>query len=292
MFTTKEHNKYLILLLLLLATQFFISPAVANTFGDIDAGIVNDDNLSRSDYGPDKKAGTAIEIFADYGKFFDLNNNWSATASVFSQYTNHIDFSKLSTLAYGASGSIRKKLGLGAYSSSIQASLSFQINNVADTKRNNNTIETGLNWNKKLNDTWELSTGISLDSSDAKNNVFDVNGTTFYLSTDYTFSEKLLFSFGLSQRNGDIISVSSGTNPNWTNLGLASGSNYVSDTVFGTGLTAYRVNAKTLIIKASLSYALNNDSSINVGYEQQNSSLGYGINYLNNILRVNYIYSF
>lgn len=295
MFISKEHNKCLILCLIVIPLLLSNS-SYANTFGDIDIGVINDDNLTRSDYGPDKKAGTAIEIFADYGKFYDLKNNWSATATAFAQYTNHIDFTKLSTLGFGVSGSARKKLGLGAYSSSIQASVSIGVDNTSDSKRSNNSVDLGISWDKRLNDTWELAAGISLDNSNAKNSVFNSSGTTVYVSTDYTFSEKLLFSFGLSQRSGDIITVTDASaNPNeatYQYLSLASGSNNISDDVFGSGLTAYRIKADTLIIKISASYAINDNSSINAGYENQNSSLAYGISYKNNLLRVNYVYSF
>ena len=291
----KVHNKYLILILAILSL-LFASSSFANTFGDVDIGIINDDNLTRSDYSPDKKAGTALEVFADYGKFFDLQNNWSATGSVYSQYINHNDFTRLSTLSLGASVSARKKLGLGAYSSSINASFSLGVNTVTDTKRSNNAIELGLSWDKRLNTIWELAAGLTLDSASAKNSVFDSSGTTVYASADYTFSEKLLFSFGVSQRSGDIISVTNASaNPSeatYAYLSQSSGSNWISDDVYGSGLTAYRIKADTFIIKASLSYALNNSSSINAGFENQNSKLGYGISYKNNILRANYIYSF
>lgn len=293
MIASKIYSKYLIPPLLFLLLLMLSSITSANTFADIDIGIINDDNLSRSDYGPDKKADTAVEVFVDYGKFYDLNNNWSATASVFSQYTNHLDFNKLSTLGIGIAGSIRKKLGLGAYSSSIQTSVSITSNNVNDTKRNSKALDISIGWDKRLNDTWELSAGISLNNTDATNKVFDTKGTSVFISSDYTFSEKLLLSFGLSQRTGDIITVTNAlTNPNKNNLILASGDNNISDTVFGAGLTAYRVDATTLIIKFALSYALNDDSSINAGFEHQDSALAYGINYKNNILRANYIYSF
>ena len=274
----------------------FTNSSFANTFGDLDIGIKNDDNLTRTNYGPDKKAGSTIEFFADYGKFFDLKNNWSATGFIFSQYSNNNDFTRLSTLGLGASVSARKKLGLGAYSSSINASLSLGVNTVTDTRRSNNAIELGLSWDKRLNEIWELAAGLSLDNASAKNSVFDSNGTTVYASADYTFSEKLLFSFGVSQRSGDIISVTNASaNPSeatYSYLSQSSGSNNISDDVYGSGLTAYRIKADTFIIKASLSYALNDNSSINAGFENQNSKLGYGISYKNNIFRANYVYSF
>jgi hypothetical protein len=295
MFESKEHNIYLILFLLNLSS-FFPTASYANTFGDIDIGIINDDNLTRSDYGPDKKSDTAIEVFVDYGKFYDLNNNWSATTTVFSQYSHHIDYNQLSTFGVGISGSARKKLGLGAYSSSILTSASVAINSVKDSKRNNNAVEFDVSWNKRLNDTWELATGVSLDYSNAKNSVFDTSGTTIHLSTDYTVNEKLLFSFGLSRRTGDIITVTNASkNPNEATYGylsLSSGTNKINDNVYSSGLTAYRITADTFIIKISMSYALNDVSSLNAGYENQNSTLGYGISYKNNIFRVNYVYSF
>ena len=291
----KEYNKYLILILALIS-PVITNSSFANTFGDVDIGIISDDNLTRSDYSPDKKAGTAIVFFADYGKFFDLKNNWSATGSIYTQYTNHIDFTRLSTLGLGTSASARKKLGIGAYSSSIRASLSLAVNTVTDSSRSNNAVELGLSWDKRLNDIWEFAAGLTLESVNAKNSVFDSSGTTVYASADYTFSEKLLFSFGVSQRSGDIISVTNASaNPSeatYAYLSQSSGSNWISDDVYGSGLTAYRIKADTFIIKASLSYALNNSSSINAGFENQNSKLGYGISYKNNILRANYIYSF
>ena len=291
----KEYNKYLILILALIS-PVITNSSFANTFGDVDIGIISDDNLTRSDYSPDKKAGTAIEFFADYGKFFDLKNNWSATGSIYTQYTNHIDFTRLSTLGLGTSASARKKLGIGAYSSSIRASLSLAVNTVTDSRRSNNAVELGLSWDKRLNDIWEFAAGLTLESVNAKNSVFDSSGTTVYASADYNFSEKLLFSFGVSQRSGDIISVTNASaNPSeatYAYLSQSSGSNWISDDVYGSGLTAYRIKADTFIIKASLSYALNNSSSINAGFENQNSKLGYGISYKNNILRANYIYSF
>lgn len=295
MFTLKKHNKFLILFLIL-NSQFIFSSSHANTFGDIDVGIINDDNLTRSNFGPDKKSGAAIDLFADYGKFYELKNNWSATATVFSQYTNHIDFTKLSTLAIGASASTRKKLGLGAYSSSIQASASISVNTVDDSKRSNNRLELGVSWDKRLNNVWELAAGVSLDSSNAKNSVFNTTSTSIYLNADYTFTEKLLISVGLSQRSGDIITVTNASkNPSEATYGylsLSSGSNKISDDVYGSGLTAYRIKADTLIFKVSASYALNDNSSINAGYENQSSSLAYGVSYKNNLLRVNYVYSF
>lgn len=292
MITSQKYYKNLVFSLSFLSTFIIQTASQANTFGDIDIGIINDDNLTRSDYASDKKAGTAIEFFADYGKFYDLNNNWSATASVFTQYTNHIDFDKLTTFGLGVSGSVRKKLGLGAYSSSLQSVVSITANNMSDSKRDNKTLDLSIGWDKRLNDTWELSAGVSIDNSDATNKVFDTSGTTVYFSSDYTISEKLLLSLGLSERKGDIISVTSTSNPNYTKINLASGTNNINDKAFGSGLTAYRVNATTFILKASLSYALNDVSSINAGYEYQNSSLAYGIDYINNIIQANYIHSF
>ena len=295
MFTTFKHTKYLPQIIFLIAVLFSL-PAFANSFGDVDVGIVSDDNLTRSDYDPDKKSGSSIELFVDYGKFYNLENNWSATALIFAQYSDNNDFSKLSTLSYGLSGSFRKKLALGAYSSSLQASVTFTVNDVDDDKRANNTLDLDFSWSKRLDDIWELSAGISLDDTSADNSVFDVSGTTLFVSADYTINEALLLTFGISQRSGDIISVTNPTtNPNeaiWNYLSLASGGNNISDTVFGAGLTAYRLDAKTQIFKVALSYAMNDDSSINAVYEYQDSSLDYGINYENNIFRVNYIYSF
>ena len=291
-----RHHKYPVSLHALIILTLSTSPALANTFADIDIGFVTDDNLTRSDYGPDKKAGSAIELFADYGKFYDLKNNWSATAAVSTQYTNHITFNKLSTFNLGLSGSVRKKLGLGAYASSIQASLSLGVNNVSDSRRSNNALDLSLSWDKRYNDNWELSAGFSLDNATATNSVFNSSGSTLFVSTDYTYNEKLLFSFGLSQRSGDIITVTNAAaNPNevtWNYLSLASGGNKTSDSIFGSGLTAYRINAKTLIIKAALSYALDDYSSVNAGIEYQDSALAYGISYKNNLIRLNYIYSF
>lgn len=295
MFILKEHTLYLILIFLILTSLLPLS-SDANTFGDIDIGAIHDDNLTRSDYGPDKKPGTAIELFADYGKFIELKNNWSATTSAYSRYSHHKDFNQLSAFGIGVSATARKKLGLGAYSSSIRTSASLGFNSVTDTKRNNNAVEVGLSWDKRLNDSWELAAGINLDYSKAKNSVFDSKATTVYLSTDYSVNEKLLFSFGLSQRSGNIITVTNAaTNPNEVTYGylsLASGAKNISDDAYGAGLTAYRIKADTFIIKLSMSYALNNTSSLNAGFENQNSSLAYGISYKNNLVRVNYVYSF
>ena len=287
-----NQSKYLFTLLL----SMIMPHAIANTFADIDVAAIHDDNLSRSNYAPDIKSGSAIETFADYGKFFDLKNNWSATATVFAQYTKHINFNRLSSSGLGVSGSVRKKLGLGAYSSSIQISASNTTINVVDTKRSNNALDFSVSWDKRLNDIWEVSAGISLDNSIAKNKIFNSDGSTVYFSTDYTLSEKVLFSFGLSQRRGDIITVTNASaNPNevnWQDLSRASDGNNISDDVFGAGLTAYRINATTLIFKMAVSYALNDESALNAGYEYQNSTLAYDVKYNNNILRVNYIYNF
>lgn len=291
-----NRNQGTLRFILLSVSILFSINVKANTFTDFDLVVTHDDNLTRSDYGPDKKSATAVELYADFGKFYDLDNNWSATALVFGQYSDNQDFSRLATLSYGLSASARKKLGLGAYSSSIQIALTFAVNDVDDKNRANNATDISLSWNKRLDDKWELSAGLAVDDSSADNSVYDSNGNTIFISADYTISDTLLLTFGLSQRSGDIISVTNPTtNPNesvWGYLSLASGGNNVTDTVFGTGLTAYRLDATTDILKVAISYALSDESSLNAGYEYQDSALAYGINYENNIFRINYIYSF
>lgn len=153
MIDSERHYEKIIFSLSFLSLSNISTTCHANTFGNLDIGIINDDNLTHSDYETDKKAGTALKLFVDYGKLYDLNNNWSAIASIFSQ-------------------------------------------------------------------------------------------------------------------------------------------DNINDKVFGTGLTAYHINTTTVILKISLSYAVNDIASINAGYEHQNSSLAYGIDYTNNLLRANCIYSF
>ena len=261
MLTKIPFANYLIAFLIILSTQFHASFSRANTFGDFEIALNSDDNITRSDYGYDKKSDTAAEAYINYGKFYELKNNWSATALVFSKYSNYDKYSELSTFTVGVSGSFGKKLGLGAYSSSISTSLSLSHNNVSDSKRKNNLLELSVDWNKRLNDIWELTAGISLDDTNANNNVFDTSGTTLFFSADYTISEDLLASFGISQRDGDIISVTRSSNPNITYISWAAGGNTVSDDVFGSGFWAYRLNATTLILNAALSYAVTDDSS-------------------------------
>ena len=284
---------YKTLIFLFLASQH---PAYANSFADIEAGLVSDDNLTRTDYSDDIKADSALELFADYGNFYELNNNWSATSSVFARLTNYSKYSQFSSVNYGIAGSARKKLGLGAYSPSIKITASAGINNVQDDNRDSTLYDIGVGWDKRLNNRWQLGLGIKYDRSNAKTSTYDTEATTYYLVADYEINNTLLLNMGISQRNGDIISITNPTkNPSeniYNYLSKASGNKTSSDTVFGSGLTAYNINANTLILTVGLSYALDNNSSINARYENQNSSLPYGISYGNNIYRINYIYSF
>lgn len=283
-----KHYQTLILFIFSISTT-----CTANTYADFELGLVNDDNLTRSDYGYDKKSDTAIEAYANYGNFYDMKNNWGATASVFAQYVSYSKYTSFSSLLYGISASARKKLGLGPYSSSLRLSASFGIKNSQDNNRDSTTQDIGFGWSKRLNNQWQLAAGVNLDNTDAKAITYDTSGTTYYFSADYSINETLLLNLGVSQRKGDIISISNpSTNPNQSYLSLASSGKNMIDRVFGNNLTAYRINADTQILKIGLSYALNEKSSANISYENQNSKLPYGISYKNTILRANYAYSF
>ncbi len=115
--------------------------------------------------------------------------------------------------------------------------------------------------------------------SGIQGNAFDTDGHTFSIRAIYTVSYRLSLLFEYGRHMGEVSSTTR------RNSAIFNASDAIApDPVFGSDRFVYRIDADTNIFSFGISYALDNNTSLNAGYEYRDSKADQNINYSNSIL--------
>jgi hypothetical protein len=267
----------------------------AQTYGDFQAGVFRDTNLSRAKLDRDIKADNAISIEGHLGRAFELRENLSASITGEARAEQYAHYKGLNNVTLGTTLGLKHKLGIGLTAPIIRYHASLARLSFDDSYRTGWKTTAGASITKRFNEKWELSTSFSFDHRWTDKELrlppffsgaaYDVTGRTLSIDANYTASEKWLVSFGIAQRRGEIASTGVHTKAIWD-----ASTAWSKD--FALGDDSYRIDARTNMLNLAASYALSDRSSLNLSFARWLSRANGGFDYNNSIVRASFIYNF
>lgn len=261
----------------------FIQPATA-VRGDswkfgVDVSVLSDDNVTRARaWDIEKDLITRIDVNARYSLNFSLNRALIFTGRLVGERYRDYDGVSSTQAGLEAEYRFRTRDGFTApvysfYISGTQADYKTDI-------RDGGTLEYGLRVRRRFTDRIAVVAGAGQYKRTADGRVFDLEQTRYFGYLDYRVTNRFQAYLAYYYIDGDTYSISS-----MAPAVYGSGYVYERDPAFSEVVTrwAYRVNARTDIIRLGLNIGIDRGNSIDIsvddiGSEASNSG-GYGYGY-------------
>lgn len=206
------------------------------------------------------------------------------------------DSTGLDRYSYGVSLAYIQKLGLGAYTPRISATLRADYRDFDTRMRNGMLYRASLGLEKRF--TPELITGVTVTREFrtaeedrvvpyfalAPHDVFNQNNTELEAFARYTLVNNSVLSARYLFRHGE---TDASTNPAsaFFNVAKAIGQDYRICKACGT-YVVYRVDANVHTLQLDWNWALGRDTSASAGYERRVADADGGITYTGNVFRI------
>ncbi|HEX3633247.1 MAG TPA: hypothetical protein VHZ01_12115 [Casimicrobiaceae bacterium] len=263
-------------------------PARAEWFYDARAGAQYDDNLTRAQQAADVRGDGAATLAAAAGWFHAPSGADGITLSLEASSEAYARFHGLNLISIGGTASYRHKFGLGHDVPWASISVSAAHDDFRDDIRDSDRLEARLEVGRRLSESLDASLGIAADRRRAGNDrpvvpgisgkVFDLRGQSAFARVAYDVTERLQVGARVSVRRGDVESTTR------QNLAIFLASDAIAaDPTFGSDFYAYRLRGTTSSANATLSWALSDNSSLNLGYAVARTSAYDDLDYVSRI---------
>lgn len=272
------------------------APGGAETLFRLDAGALYGYNLSQahspSDIRSDASASAAIAggVFLPDGAD-SLALTLEGYGETYSRY-HGLD------LAAGAGRAVyRHKFGLGREAPLLRVSASAAAEHYGAAIRDSSPIVLTAELGKRFSESFDAAVGFLYDRRFAKNDepdvpgisgaVFDLRGQGAYVTTGYAPTDRLLITGKIGVRRGDVVSTSQET-PQILSVATA----IAEDPTFGPELYDYRLRGTTWTAAATISFALGDSASLNLGYAYDYTTAAAGLDYRSTLAILTYAYRY
>jgi len=251
---------------------------------DVDAGLLYDSNLTRA-YDPgDIRADAAFTLDAAAGSFWALSGSDGLTLTADARTEAYQRFHGLNVLGIGASGVYKHKFGVGYAAPWIALTVAGRHDDYRGDIRDSHRLDLRAELGQRFTPEFDAAFGGRYDRRYARNDepvvpgisgkVFDLHGQSVYARAGYAITERLLLGAELSARRGDVVAT---TRPDFDIFVVSDA--IAADPTFGPGFFAYRLRGTTDTAKISASWALDQQSSLNVTYVEERTDAAGGVYY-------------
>lgn len=274
---------------------------------DTEISYTFEDNINHAVFDAAEESDHVWNALVSAGRAYQLSDNTRFFVDARLDGSIHQDFDRLDQLNTGVSLSARHKFGLGLYQPWIRASASTSYIFSRSRIREGHKTTVGIDIGKRLHERLGLTLNYLFDfrnSEDSRridankligvginpgksSSVYDIKGHSVGVQFDTLLTQQWLLVLAYNFRAGDIVSSNRpALIPRLNNIVEA----IANDDAFPGW--AYRADGKTHRYSVDANYAfLKGHASFNVGYEYVESDAG-SFTYRNNLLRVNFNYSF
>jgi hypothetical protein len=260
----------------------------------LEAGIAHESNFSRAQLAQDQIADTALLLSANAERplSFGPDLRLGADARI-AQYA-HSDGASYASA--GLSGAWRTKLGLGLTAPWIAARAGAALENARERVRDATRWNASLAAGRRLDERFDASAGFAYDRRVQREDLavapgyegkpFSLQGRSAFARASYAFTEGLSVLGSAAVRKGDI---ESSTRRNFT---IFSASNAIAnDPALGPDFIAYRISgARTATLATGLSWQLGRYSALEATATRDDTAAGEGLDYVNRIYAVTFVY--
>lgn len=276
-------------------------PANADWIADGSLGMFFDDNLSHALAAGDKKADIAFAASASAGQYLQLDDSLGLALTGNFKSETYAQFGGLNQYSLGATASLKKKLGLGAYAPWISAYISARHADYQSSLRDSGFYTAGIVLGKRLNEKWDIQFEYTYLQrlADRKPPPFDYEGKALSsavfdqvnhgpkLSAVYSHDQSTAITASYAFRSGDVFS----TNVETDAIGDIAKA-IATDNIFGSNRIAYKIPGHTHSFALGASRAIGAHASVNLDYEHHWTTAERGLTYHVNVVGLSLLYSF
>ena len=279
--------KKILLICLFIFSQNAYTATPFNTY--LSAGLTFDDNITngRDSKDIEKDQILALALTGSYNIPIDNKSKFIINGTL--QLEQYQDFDKLSnneiTLSFDYQVQPNQLFTSPWYY------LSATVSNIEYDSdfRDGTAMELSLGVGKRITDKIKIIAGFSVYSSDAENNIFDVDYNRLFINTDLKLSTQTTLYTTLSYYDGDIISTNVPPHP-----AELSGIPWVNDDAYPSlsNPWTYRLDAETLSIRIGSHYTIHSNQAIDVSWLYYDSDAYGNFTYDGSQLALEYLYRF
>ncbi len=286
----------LILLVVLFTFTRFVNAEWADKILDAKVLTTVEDNINLAFFESEERDEITFVPSLSLGRNYQLGNSLRIRATADLEGKIHNKFHGLNSAYVGATLGLTYKMGLGLYKPWIRAHGSGGYMQVNDSLRDSGLGEAGLTIGKRISERVDLEVAYLYDFREGRGktsavpglsgSVFDQNGHTFSILSNFLVTNNILISLGYSIRHGDIASTCNGS---IVPLVVDKIRAITFDTSYNKPLCTYKIRSTIQEVSLGMTYAISGHSSLHCNYrytDGQATGLGYYVN------TVNFGYSF
>jgi hypothetical protein len=264
---------------------------------DAGAEIAHDSNVTRGELSQDVLGDAYADAHAgwtwrrDLGDFDALDTGVAVRGAQYARYT------RLSYAAVDGTLAWHRKLGTGLTAPWIAASATASYEDYREDIRDSGRIELRAEMGRRWSEALDVSAGYAFDRRYAQHDapvvpgisgaVWDLQGNTVFARMGYAWSDRWLADVGYSVRRGDVVATTH------RNLPIFLASDAIAEShAFGPGFFDYRLRGTTHTGSGTLSYALDDRSSVNLVYAYALTRAAQGLEYRSNLVSAAWAYRY
>ena len=260
----------------------------------LEAGLVHETNFSRAQLAPDRIADTALMLSGAAER--QLRTAADLGFGVDARLAQYVHSEDASYASAGVHGAWRSKLGLGLTAPWLAARGSAAVENARERVRDATRYAASLAGGRRFDDRLEGSAGFAYDRRVQREDLpvapgyggkpFSLQGRTLFARASYAMTENLALLGSAAVRKGD---VESSTRRTFT---IFYASNAIAnDPALGPDYIAYRITgARTVTFSGGLSWQLGRHAALEATAARDDTAAGQGLDYVNRIYAVTFVY--
>jgi hypothetical protein len=264
----------------------------------LDAGASYVANLTRAAARADRRADRVLSGGIGIGYAW-LPTGYDTVALIVDTRGAAYDrYPGLDFASVGATLRYRRKLALGIDAPYVVVSASAGYADYRDDVRDGSTFRLHAAVGRRFDEMLAVNVGVGHDRRQARSDVplvpgvsgaiFEIAGSSLDASVDYAFDSRWQASGRTSARRGDVESTSRRNRAVFVaSTAIADDPAFRDPELFG-----YRLRGTTLSAAVSLSYAVHDRASLNVGYLHESTRAAEGIRYRSRSVEATVVYGF
>jgi hypothetical protein len=260
----------------------------------LEASIAHETNFSRAQHEQDKVADTALMLSALAERSLPFAAD--VTIGADARLAQYLHSEGASYASAGLNGAWRRKLGLGLTAPWIAARAAAALENARERVRDATRSSASLVAGRRFDERLEVAAGFAYDRRVQREDLavvpgyggkpFSLQGRTLFARASYAVGEQFALLGSAALRKGD---VESSTRRNFT---IFSASNAIAlDPALGPDFIAYRISgARTTTLSAAVSWQLGRYAALEASAARDDTAAGEGLDYVNRIYAVTFVY--
>lgn len=264
---------------------------------DASADAAYDTNVTRGQLADDIRADGHVTGYGAATLRWPFDDGSAASVGAALRGAQYVRFPRLSMLAAEASAGWQRKLGLGLEAPWIAASALIAHESYRESPRDSDRLAIDLRAGKRYSERFDASLGYTYDRRYAHHDdpvvpgisgaVWDLAGHTGYARAAYTVTDRWQLDAGYAYRRGDVVSTTH------RNLAVFLASDAIAEShAFGPGFFDYRLRGTTQSGDGTLSYGLDERSSLDFAYLYAFTRATHGFEYRNHLFTASWVYRY